>query len=79
MENNQAGLVVTEEERKELDEQCQNTIYVADLPKGCSYTDIDEIFTSYDKKKVIIKKTPGHFYYAFVIFKDKQNGQLKLN
>lgn len=71
----QPEVQVTDQERKKLEQQNINTIYVADLPRGCSYMDIDAVFGSFGKQEIIMKRTPEHFYYAFVIFEDRANGK----
>jgi hypothetical protein len=72
---NQPEVQVTDQERMKLEQQNINTIYVSDLPRGCSYMDIDSVFGSYGKQEIIMKRTPEHFYYAFVIFEDRANGK----
>jgi hypothetical protein len=41
--------------------------------------DIDSVFGSYGKQEIIMKRTPEHFYYAFVIFEDRANGKPNTN
>ena len=81
MENTQtqSDLVVTDQERIKLDQQLNKTIYVADLPRGCSYMDLHGVFNDYSYKEILMKRTPEHFYYAFVIFEDQANGKLILD